>query len=48
VTTDGNGGFSLKVKGKRTFVYQAHVDPTSMCAASTSNAEKVKVQKKKK
>ena len=44
-TTDSNGAFSLRVKGKRTFVYQAHVDPTSACGASTSNAEKVKVRK---
>jgi hypothetical protein len=44
-TTDSAGSFRLKVKGKRTFVYQAHVDPTSTCGAATSNAKKVKVKK---
>lgn len=46
VTTDGGGGFSLKVTGKRTFLYQAHVDPTSTCGGSDSNTTKVKVPKK--
>ena len=33
-TTDGNGGFSLKLKGKRTFVYMAHIDPTTSCGGA--------------
>lgn len=45
VTTDAGGGFSLKVKAKRTFVYQAHVDPTSTCGGSNSNTAKVKLRK---
>jgi hypothetical protein len=45
VTTDGSGGFSAKVKGKRTFLYQAHVDPTSTCGGSNSNTAKVKIRK---
>jgi hypothetical protein len=47
-TTDGNGGFSLKVKAKKTFTYMAHVDATSKCGGSDSNTVKVKVAKKKK
>src|SRR5689334_3416807 len=45
VTTDSGGAFNLKLKGKRTFVYQAQVDPTSTCGGATSNAKKVKVRK---
>jgi hypothetical protein len=46
-TTDGSGGFSAKVKVKKTFVYMAHVDATSKCGGSDSNAVKVKTAKKK-
>src|SRR5262249_36805030 len=44
-TTDGGGGFSMKVKGKKTFTYQAHMDPTSSCGGANSNTARVKVQK---
>jgi len=45
VTTDSGGGFSLKVKGKKTFLYMAHVDPTATCGGSDSTSTKVKVTK---
>jgi FG-GAP repeat len=44
-TTDSGGAFSLKVKGKRTFLYMAHLDPTSACGGADSNTKKVKVRK---
>lgn len=44
-TTDGGGGFSLKVKAKRTFLYMASVDPTNACGADDSDAIKVKVRR---
>lgn len=43
--TEADGGFSLRVKAKRTFLYMAHVDPTSACGAADSNSIKVKVRK---
>ena len=46
-TTDGNGGFSLKVKAKKTFTYMAHVDATSKCGGSDSNTVKVKVARRR-
>jgi hypothetical protein len=45
-STDGNGEFSLRLKGKRTFVYMAHVDPTGACGGADSDTVKVKVKKK--
>jgi hypothetical protein len=45
-TTDGGGAFSLRVKGKRTFLYMAHIDPTTACGGANSDAVKVKVRKK--
>jgi hypothetical protein len=45
-TTDGSGGFSLKLKGKRTFLYMAHVDPTGACGGADSDTVKVRIKKK--
>jgi hypothetical protein len=45
VTTDSGGSFSTKVKGKKTFLYMAHLDPTSKCGGADSNSTKVKVIK---
>jgi hypothetical protein len=45
VTTDSGGGFRLKVKGKKTYLYMAHLDPTSACGGADSNTKKVKVRK---
>jgi FG-GAP repeat len=44
-TTDSSGGFRMKVKGKRTFLYMAHADPTTTCGGADSNTAKVKVRK---
>ncbi len=44
-STDGSGAFRIKLKGKRTFLYMAHVDATPTCGAADSNAAKVKVRR---
>ena len=46
--TDGQGGFSLKKKVKKTFEFRAQVVETAACTAALSNSEKVKVKKRKK
>jgi len=46
--TDAAGSFSTKEKVKKTFEYRAQVAETAACGPGLSNAEKVKVKKKKK
>jgi hypothetical protein len=45
--TDPAGGFSAKVKVKKTFEYRAQAVETDACLGQISNTEKVKVKKKK-
>jgi hypothetical protein len=47
VQTDATGNYSLKVKVKKTYFYRAVVAETDACDDETSNAQKVRVQKKK-
>jgi Big-like domain-containing protein/WD40 repeat protein len=46
--TNGQGGFSLKTKVKKTFQYEAVLGQTQVCEDATSDTEKVKAKKKKK
>jgi hypothetical protein len=47
VQTDSQGSFSLKKKVKKTFEFRAQVVETAACSAALSNAEKVKVKKRR-
>lgn len=46
--TDGQGGFSLTTKVKKTFQYRAVLGETQTCEDATTDPKKVKAKKKKK
>jgi hypothetical protein len=47
VQTDAAGNYSLKVNVRKTYFYRAVISETDACDDETSNAQKVRVQKKK-